>query len=145
MLVLITDGANNGGEIEPRTAARLAAEEQVKIYTIGIGSDPEESGIMGMLGLSPGVDLDEASLIDIAEQTGGRYFRARNSEELQDIEAALDQLEPVAQLPTRARPALALYGWPLAAALLLSLGLVADELWPQGLQQLGKRLRRSSQ
>lgn len=143
VLVLITDGANNGGEIEPRTAARLAAEEQVKIYTIGIGADPQQSGIMGMLGLSPGIDLDEATLIDIAEATGGSYFRARTSEELQDIEAALDHLEPAAQLPTRARPALALYGWPLGAALLFSLLLVAHELWPHALQTLGQRLRRS--
>ncbi|UUY06918.1 VWA domain-containing protein [Pseudomonas sp. J452] len=143
VLVLITDGANNGGEIEPRTAARLAAEERVKIYTIGVGADPEQSGIMGMLGLSPGIDLDEATLIDIAEQTGGSYFRARTSEELQDIEAALDHLEPAAQLPTRARPALALYGWPLGAALLLSLLLVAHELWPHSLQTLSQRLRRN--
>src|SRR5690606_8672844 len=66
VLVLITDGANNGGEIEPKTAARLAAEQKVKIYTIGIGSDPRQNGILGMLGLNPGVDLDEATLIDIA-------------------------------------------------------------------------------
>ncbi|MBD9481662.1 VWA domain-containing protein [Pseudomonas sp. PDM14] len=136
VLVLITDGANNGGQIDPRTAARLAADEKVKIYTIGIGSDPRQSGIMGMLGLNPGVDLDEATLIDIAEQTGGTYFRARNAEELSDIEEALDRLEPAAQLPTRARPALALYCWPLGLALLLSLGLVGNILWPQHLQTL---------
>lgn len=144
VLVLITDGANNGGEIEPRTAARLAAEEQVKIYTIGIGADPQPGGLMGMLGISPGIELDEATLIDIAEQTGGSYFRARSSEELQDIQAALDRLEPAAQQPTRARPALALYGWPLGAALLLSLLLVAHELWPHSLQQLRQRLRRTA-
>lgn len=140
VLVLITDGANNGGEIEPKTAARLAAEQKVKIYTIGIGSEPQRSGIMGMLGLNPGVDLDEASLIDIAEQTGGRYFRARSGEELQSIEETLDQLEPAAQLPTRARPAKALYPWPLGAALLLSLLLVARELWPQRWQALNARI-----
>ncbi|WP_068826609.1 VWA domain-containing protein [Pseudomonas sp. BMS12] len=139
VLVLITDGANNGGEIEPRTAARLAAEQRVKIYTIGIGADPEQSGIMGMLGLNPGVDLDEATLIAIAKQTGGQYFRARSSEELQDIESTLDRLEPAAQLPTRARPAHALYAWPLAIALLISLLLVARELWPQHWQTLTSR------
>ncbi|MEK1908015.1 MAG: VWA domain-containing protein [Pseudomonas sp.] len=142
VLVLITDGANNGGEIEPRTAARLAAEEQVKIYTIGIGADPQESGIMGMLGLNPGVDLDEPTLMNIAEQTGGTYFRARDSEELKNIEAALDHLEPALQQPTRARPALALYCWPLGTALLLSLLLIARELWPHALQTLSKRIGR---
>lgn len=144
VLVLITDGANNGGEIEPRTAARLAAEQRVKIYTIGIGADPRQSGVIGMLGLNPGVDLDEATLIDIAEQTGGTYFRARTSEELRDIEVALDKLEPAAQLPTRARPALALYAWPLGAALLISLLLVVRELWPHHWQKLASRFGRAA-
>ncbi|MDH0895253.1 MULTISPECIES: VWA domain-containing protein [unclassified Pseudomonas] len=144
VLVLITDGANNGGEIEPRTAARLAAEQRVKIYTIGIGADPRQSGVIGMLGLNPGVDLDEATLIDIAEQTGGTYFRARTSEELRDIEAALDKLEPAAQLPTRARPALALYAWPLGVALLISLLLVVRDLWPHHWQKLASRFGRAA-
>ncbi|MBC9251319.1 BatB protein [Pseudomonas alcaligenes] len=142
VLVLITDGASNAGEIEPKTAARLAAEEHVKIYTIGIGTDPQQSGIMGMLGLNPGIDLDEASLKNIAEQTGGSYFRARDAQELQAIEATLDQLEPALQQPTRARPALALYCWPLGTALLLSLLLIARDLWPQALPRLLSRLGR---
>lgn len=144
VLILITDGANNGGEIEPRTAARLAAEQQVKIYTIGIGADPERNGIMGMLGLTPGIDLDEPTLIDIAEQTGGHYFRARSSEELQEIEIALDHLEPAAQLPTLARPAQTLYAWPLAIAVLISLLLVARELWPQHWQAMAARFARAN-
>ncbi|WP_137817924.1 VWA domain-containing protein [Pseudomonas sp. 2FG] len=143
VLVLVTDGANNGGEIDPLTAARLAAEEGVKIYPIGIGADPEQGGA---LGLNPGLDLDEPTLQAIAEQTGGQYFRARDSEELQAIETSLDQLEPVAQQPTQARPTLELYSWPLAAALLLSLLLVAHALWPQLLQQrLPQRLQQRLQ
>ncbi|MDF3935153.1 vWA domain-containing protein [Pseudomonas citronellolis] len=130
VLVLITDGANTAGEVPPLTAARLAAEEKVKIYTIGIGADPQPGGVLGMLGLNPGLDLDEATLRDIAASTGGEYFRARNGAELADISATLDNLEPVTQKPTRARPALALYHWPLAAALLFSALLVARELWP---------------
>ncbi len=132
VLVLVTDGANNGGEIDPLTAASLAAEEGVKIYPIGIGADPEQGGL---LGLSPGLDLDEPTLRAIAERTGGQYFRARDSEELKAIESSLDQFEPVAQQPTQARPILELYCWPLAAALLLSLLLVVHALWPQLLQQ----------
>lgn len=130
VLVLVTDGANNGGEIEPLTAARLAAEEGIKIYPIGIGADPEQGGVLGMLGFNPGIDLDEPSLRAIAAATGGEYFRARNSQELQAIEASLDRLEPVAQKPTLARPTLALYSWPLSAALLCSLLLVSRALWP---------------
>lgn len=139
VLVLVTDGANNGGEIEPLTAARLAAEEGIKIYPIGIGADPEQGGVLGMLGFNPGLDLDEPSLRAIAEATGGEYFRARDSQELQAIEASLDRLEPVAQKPTLARPTLALYSWPLSAALLCSLLLVSRALWPELHLQLRRR------
>lgn len=135
VLVLITDGANTAGEIEPLTAAQLAAEEGVKIYPIGIGADPQ-SGVMGMFGLNPGIDLDEPTLKAIAEKTGGQYFRARDADELQAIKASLDQLEPVAQQSTQARPALALYYWPLTLALLLSVLLVCHELWPHWPQRL---------
>ncbi|AGI25176.1 von Willebrand factor type A domain-containing protein [Pseudomonas sp. ATCC 13867] len=130
VLVLITDGANTAGEIEPLTAARLAAEEQVKVYTIGIGADPQQGGVAGLFGLNPGLDLDEPTLKAIAETTGGEYFRARNGEELQRISDSLDTLEPVEQNPTQARPALALYSWPLLLALLISVILVVRELWP---------------
>ncbi|SDH39542.1 Ca-activated chloride channel family protein [Pseudomonas flavescens] len=135
VLVLITDGANNGGEIEPMTAARLAAEEGVTIYPIGIGADPQQGGNFAAFGFNPSLDLDEPTLRAIAELTGGDYFRARDQHELQAIEATLDRLEPVAQQPTLARPALALYAWPLAAAVLLSLVLVTRGLWPQLRQQ----------
>ena len=141
VLILITDGANTAGQIDPLTAARLAADEHVKIYTIGIGADPD-AGVLGMLGLTPGLDLDEPSLKAIASSTGGQYFRARVADELQAIRDSLDQLEPVAQQPTQARPALALYCWPLAAALLLSLALVLHELWPELQQQRPNWLRR---
>ncbi|MFI8479317.1 vWA domain-containing protein [Pseudomonas sp. NPDC078700] len=147
VLVLVTDGANTGGAIEPIQAARLAAEEGVTIYTIGIGADPQQSGIMGMFGLNPGLDLDEPTLQSIADLTGGEYFRARDADELQSIEATLDKLEPVEQKPTLARPAKALYAWPLSLAMLMSLILVFREVWPQVQQscaRLLKRMRRSS-
>lgn len=130
VLILVTDGANNGGEIDPLTAARLAAEEGVKIYPIGIGADPEQTGTLGLLGLNPSLDLDEPALKAIAAATGGRYFRARDGQELQAIKDTLDQLEPVTQQPTQARSAQALYSWPLAGALLLSILLVVRERWP---------------
>ena len=142
VLVLVTDGANTAGEIEPLTAARLAAEEGVKIYPIGIGADPGQNGMAGLFGMNPGLDLDEPELKAIAAATGGEYFRARDASELAAIDARLDQLEPVAQQPTQARPAQPLYPWPLAAALLLSVLLVTKELWPQLGQQLQQRLRR---
>ncbi|KTC35563.1 BatB protein [Pseudomonas sp. ABAC21] len=120
VLILVTDGANNGGQIDPLTAARLAAEEGVKIYPIGIGADPEQTGA-----------------------TGGRYFRARDGEELQQVKDTLDQLEPVEQQPTQARPAQALYSGPLALALILSMLLVIHERWPDNaLQRLLNKLPR---
>jgi len=130
VLILVTDGANNGGQIAPLTAARLAAEEGVRIYPIGIGADPQDSSAQGVFGLNPGVDLDEAELQNIAQITGGQYFRARDGQELAAIKDTLDQLEPVAQQPTQARPTRALYPWPLAGALLLSVLLVIRERWP---------------
>ena len=138
VLVLITDGANNGGEIDPMVAAQLAADEGVRIYAIGIGADPQQSGAFGSFGFSA-LDLDETSLRAIADVTGGEYFRARNQAELEQIELTLDRPEPVAQQPTLARPVLALYPWPLALALLGSLLLVGQVLWPELLQRLRRR------
>ncbi|TLX57148.1 BatB protein [Stutzerimonas nosocomialis] len=134
VLILITDGANNGGEIEPLVAARLAADEHVKIHTIGIGADPQNDGALGRFGFSTGLDLDEPTLRLIAERTGGEYFRARSSEELRDIGRTLDRIDPAAQQPTQARLTDELYYWPLAAALLISLLLVIARLWQAPLQ-----------
>ena len=139
VLVLVTDGANNGGEIEPLLAATLAAEEGVRIHTIGIGADAEEGGVLSRFGFNPGLELDEPTLRAIAERTGGEYFRARTSAELEAIGETLDRLEPAAQQPTQARLAEALYVWPLAAALLISLLLVAANLWNAPLQRLAWR------
>ncbi|MCQ4307772.1 VWA domain-containing protein [Pseudomonas stutzeri] len=136
VLVLVTDGANNGGEIEPLLAARLAATQGIKVHTIGIGADAESGGVLQRFGFNVGAELDEPTLRAIAEQTGGEYFRARSSSELVAVGAALDQLEPAAQQPTQARVADALYVWPLSAALLISLLLVANSLWHSSLQRL---------
>ena len=137
VLILVTDGANNAGQIDPLTAARLAAEEGVKIYPIGIGADPEQTGSLGILGVNPSLDLDEPALKALAETTGGQYFRARDGEELLKIKDTLDTLEPVEQQPTQARPAQALYSGPLALALVLSLLLVVQERWPNNALQRG--------
>ncbi|WAN08052.1 VWA domain-containing protein [Stutzerimonas balearica] len=129
VLVLVTDGANNGGEVDPLVAARLAAEQGVKIHTIGIGAAPEETGVLSRFGFNPGLELDEPTLRAIAEATGGAYFRARSRKELQAIGETLDQLEPAAQAPTRARLAEPLHAWPLAAALAISVLLAVAQLW----------------
>ena len=107
VLVLITDGANNGGELDPLLAATLAAEESVRIHTIGIGAVPEEGGVLSRFGFNPGLDLDEPTLRAIAEQTGGEYFRAASSAEAGEIEtwAALSAAVSFSPSPTiRTRP-----------------------------------------
>jgi len=121
VLILLTDGANTAGEVKPLKAAELAAENHLKIYTIGIGAD--EMIIRSFFGsrkVNPSSDLDEKTLKAIADKTGGRYFRARNTEELNKIYQLLDELEPVEKDKQYFRPISELYFWPLAIALLLA-------------------------
>lgn len=141
VLILITDGANTAGEVSPLTAARLAASEGLRVYTIGIGADAEQAGAAGLYGLNPGLDLDEPLLRELATLTGGEYFRARSPDELRTIAITLDRLEPVLQAPTTRFRAQPLYPWPLAAAVLLSLLLVGRELWPHELLPWRRRIR----
>ncbi len=123
VLILMTDGANTAGEVQPIKAAELAARAGLKVYTIGIGADAVvvRSLFGGKRVVNPSRDLDEKTLTTIAKQTGGRYFRARNTEEFKQIYALLDELEPVDQAPQVYRPTEALFYWPLALALLLAL------------------------
>lgn len=118
VLILLTDGANTSGEVDPFKAAQLAAAYEVKIHTIGIGADEIlRRTLFGVRRINPSVDLDEDTLREIAESTGGQYFRARNPEELVQIYANLDRLEPIAQEDEIIRPSKALFHWPLAVAL----------------------------
>ena len=133
VLVLITDGANTGGTLAPLTAAQLAADNDVTLYTIGIGALPGQARGLGVFALAPGLDLDEPGLQTMAELTGGQYFRAHSSAALQDIGQTLDRLQPVAQQSLPARLTRELYAWPLAVALLFSLLLVLRVIRPQGM------------
>jgi len=120
ILILLTDGTNTAGNVEPLKAADLAAQEKVKIYTIGVGSD--EGFIRTPFGIqrNRGSDLDEKTLKTIAEKTAGRYFRARNVESLQNIYAELDKIEPVSKDDLSYRPVEEMFHYPLVIALLLS-------------------------
>jgi Ca-activated chloride channel family protein len=121
VLILLTDGANTAGEVEPVKASELAAQEGLKIYTIGIGADEMlVRSLFGTRRVNPSVDLDEKTLKAIAENTGGRYFRARDTDELMKIYQLLDELEPVEQETRVFRPTSALYFWPLGTAALLA-------------------------
>lgn len=123
LLILLTDGANTAGEMDPLRAAGLAKLAGLRIHTIGVGSG-DSAGLQGIFGgrlLGGRGDLDEAALTAIAEQTGGRYFRALDAESLEKIYVLIDQLEPVASTESRYRPVAELFHWPLGAALLVSL------------------------
>lgn len=119
VMVLITDGANTAGEVNPNRAARYAASEGIRIFTIGVGADASQSRQTGMQ--DPSVDLDEGTLVDVALTTGGEYFRARNGDDIQQIYRRIDMLEPAMRDSGPRRHARPLYPWPLGLALLLSL------------------------
>ena len=120
ILVLLTDGANTAGEVQPTKAAEFAAQEGLKIYTIGIGADEMiVPSLFGARRVNPSQDLDEETLTAIAKATGGRYFRARDTEELEKIYQLLDELEPIARETQSFRPKKALYIWPLSIATFL--------------------------
>ncbi len=130
VLILMTDGTNTAGEVAPLQAARLAAGRGLKIYTIGIGADAEiETTWFGLRRLNPTAQLDEKTLRQIAQLSGGRYFRARDTQELAKIYLLLDDLEPLPRDEQLLRPISALFVWPLALSLGLALMLVIAPVW----------------
>lgn len=122
VLILVTDGANTAGNVAPLKAAELAATANVKIHTIGIGAERMvQRSLFGDRVINPSADLDEVTLKSIAEQTGGQYFRARDTAEMNRVYDEIDKLEPIEQDDQALRPVIELYPYPLSAALLLAL------------------------
>ena len=118
VLVLLTDGANTAGEVQPIKAAELAQQVGLRIYTIGIGAEQLEvsSLVGGRRRINPSADLDEDTLTQIATLTGGRYFRATDTASLQDIYKLVDELEPVEEPESGFRPVKSYFFYPLGAA-----------------------------
>jgi len=117
VLILLTDGANTSGEVQPLQATEFAAREGLTIYTVGVGAD--EMMVQDFFGtrlVNPSADLDEDTLRAIAERTGGKYFRARDAKALEEIYAQLDELEPVESDQESVRPVDELFFWPLSVA-----------------------------
>jgi len=137
VLILVTDGENTSGVIPPIEAARLAAREGIRIYTIGVGSNKKELQILGHDGryhMETDIGLDEDTLRKIAETTGGAYFRATNTRALEEIYQQIDKLEKTeAESRTVMIPS-PLFRWPLGAALLV---LVLIGLFPERRVALG--------
>jgi Ca-activated chloride channel family protein len=134
VMVLLTDGVNNRGSIDPRTAARAAAALGIRIYTIGVGTEgmapvPVGRGLFGLRYEMRPVEIDDALLTEVARVTGGRYFRARDAAALDRITHEIDRLERV---PVQTRTYVRfteLYRWPLTLALLALAGEMLLAAW----------------
>ena len=122
VLILLTDGANSAGVVDPLKAAELAAQRGLRIHTIGIGGKPQAvRGLLGIQMVNPAAALDEPTLKAIASRTGGHYFRAEDRAALQQIYREIDRLEPVEEGEQMIRPSEELYPWPLGTVVLLTL------------------------
>lgn len=122
VIILLTDGANNSGVLDPLKAAELAKEEGIKIYTIGLGAEADPQALAnGFLMQNPAADLDEETLKKISAMTDGRYFRATDTETLHSIYKTINELEAVSQEQATVRPQKEYYPWFAALALLLCL------------------------
>lgn len=108
VMLLLTDGVDSGSDIAPLDAAYLAKADSIVIYTLGIG-DPTQSG----------ADLDETTLKEIANITGGKYFLAQDTEQLTEAYEILDELEPIEYEEEEYKPVVLLYYYPLAVALVI--------------------------
>ncbi len=121
VIVLLSDGAANAGKMKPMEAAELAEKMNVKVYTVGAGSEVAQmGGLFGVMPFARGDEIDEKTLREIAKKTGGKYFRAKNTGELLEIYREIDALEPVKNDDIFVRPVKTLFYYPLAAAFGLS-------------------------
>ncbi|HNU88760.1 MAG TPA: VWA domain-containing protein [Ferruginibacter sp.] len=124
MVILLTDGENNGGLIDPQTAKEIAKAFNIKVYTIGVGTDgyapTPVNTPMGVVMQQGKVSIDERLLKEIADETGGKYFRAKDNEGLAGIYSEIDQLEKSkVEITNRTRHAEKFFPFVMAALALL--------------------------
>ncbi|HEX2120094.1 MAG TPA: VWA domain-containing protein, partial [Thermoanaerobaculia bacterium] len=141
VVILVTDGVNNSGSIDPAVAAQLASRSGIKVYTIGVGSEgpvplPVKrqnpfTGQIETIYTHIRGELDEKVLSGIAATTGGEYFRATDARALSNVLDRIDQLEKTRLGAPKREQVHELYAYPLATGLgLLLLALVGSEtLW----------------
>lgn len=124
VLVLLTDGNNNAGELTLEKAAEIASRAHLKVYTVAIGAkEMIVQTAFGKQRVNPSADIDETSLKMVAEKTGGAYFRAYNTSELVQIYHHIDSLEAIERSSQYYRPKEELFLWPLSFVL-FTVGLV---------------------
>jgi len=126
VVILLTDGINNSGLIDPNTAKEIAKTFKVKVYTIGVGTEgfalTPESTPLGVVMSKQKVAIDEKLLTAIANETGGRYFRAKDNQSLKNIYSEIDKMEKSkVQITTFTRFAEKFYPFAFAALLFLFL------------------------
>ena len=129
VIILLTDGENNGGLIDPQTAKEIAKAFQIKVYTIGVGTDgyaPQPVNTpMGIVMQQGKVSIDEKLLKEIANETGGKYFRAKDNEGLTGIYAEINGLEKSkVEISTRTRYTEKFFPFVLAALILIFMELL---------------------
>lgn len=121
VIVLLSDGSNTSGVIDPLEAAKIAKDNHAIIYTVGVGAgELKVNSFFGSRTINTSQDLDEKTLTEIANMTGGQYFRARNQEELDNIYDTINQLQPVTNATQTWRPQTEWFTYPLGLALVLS-------------------------
>ncbi len=126
VIVLLSDGSNNAGVLKPIEAAKIAKKYHTTIYTIGLGRGRMmRESIFGMRVINTAADLDEKTLTQVAKITGGKYFRARDGHDLNQIYNEINRLEPVTDASQTWRPQSEWFIYPLGLALLLSIALFA--------------------
>ena len=130
IMILLSDGSNNAGELDPVTAADMANQFGIKIYTVGAGRKgtapyPVNDPLFGQRVMQVEVDMDEPTLKAIAAATGGQYFRAENEAALAEIYQQIDQLERTEIQIKKYTEYHELFGWLLLPAFILGLGYVA--------------------
>ncbi len=121
VMILLTDGINNAGELTPSQAAQLAETEDIRMHVVGIASDQSDSrSVFNRRPGSSASQIDDSTMTEIAEMTGGRYFRARTVEDMIEIYDEIDRMEPIEQDEQTFRPVAELFHWPLGGAVLAS-------------------------
>jgi Ca-activated chloride channel family protein len=117
VVVLLTDGVNTAGVLDPDKSAELARDAHVRVHTVAFGGEGGMSVFGFHLPMPGGGDaIDAAGLQRIAQATGGRFFRARDTESLAGIYAEIDRLEPIKRPGQAVRPRIERYPWPLGIA-----------------------------
>ncbi|MBO7484275.1 MAG: VWA domain-containing protein [Alphaproteobacteria bacterium] len=114
IVILMSDGYANAGTVSVEDGLKLAQNQGVKVYTVGIGSSAKiVQDFFGMVQVNPSLDLDEKTLKEIADATGGKYFRAKTTKDLNEIFDTINKLEPVEQKEHFIRPQKELFYIPL--------------------------------